>query len=218
MLSARLVQLEAQLLVLRKAFLPSRLSPVGVYKNPERVSIQALGFRILCTAEIEHYVEERSIEVAKTALASWKARKHISPTILNASLFSGGPFPTPPDTVHPAPADQKDWDDLVSPNQRIERSVSNYIRYVLKENHGVREKNLMKMLVPLGLDLRAQDQTLISRLDNLGSLRGDAAHLSTRQAVRVGVDPATELGRIKDLRDGLRLLDGSISELLEGAR
>jgi hypothetical protein len=205
-------------MVLRRAYLPWKLSPTGVYKNPERVSIHSLGYRILSTAEIEHFIEDRCVEVAKTALASWRARRHLSQTILHLAAFSGMRFPPPPDTVNPTPGFQKDWDDLVSPNHRIDRCVSHYVRYVTKENNGVREKNLMKMLVPLGIDPRMVDQTFISRLDNLASLRGDAAHLSTRHAVRIGVDPATELKRVTDLKTGLRAVDATIDALLLAAR
>lgn len=213
MSSQRFESLKRQVKALRKHFLPSRLSRTGYYQNPERVSTRALAFRLMCHAEVESYLEDRCVEVAKRALAHWKAGGY-SATISCIALFSGQTFPVPPNTVHPAARDQKDWDDLVSPKQRIERAVTSYIQSVKKKNHGVREANLTALLIPIGLDLRNISHDLISRLDSFGQNRGEVAHQSANKFIVQGVDPADELNEVRKILKLLVSLDSALDDLV----
>lgn len=197
--------------------LPARLSPTGTYARPERVSVHALGFRILCVAEIEHYLEDRCVQIAKTALDAWKTKGHFSPSLQSLTVFTTIKYESPPAYLTPKPKDQKDWDNLVSPIKRIERAVNDYLDFVREENHGIREKNLLALLVPIGIDLRRIDQTLLDRMDALGSKRGDAAHNSCAKAVRSGVDPAVEKKSIDEVVAGILDLDSRLEALLSAA-
>lgn len=92
------------------------------------------------------------------------------------------------------------------------------MNFASRENNGIREKNLLALLLPIGVDLRTVDPLLIGRLDDLGSRRGAAAHLSISRAVRTGVDPANELAEIKHIRAGLAAVDALLDSLLADAR
>ena len=210
--------MEQQLQQLRRHMLPWRFSSTGSYHQPDRVSVRALAYRVLCAAEIEHYLEDRCAEIAKTALDSWKTRAATSNSLVSLAMFSGIKLESPPPYLNPRPKDQRDWDDLVSPAQRIERCIDKYVDFATKENHGIREKNLLALLLPVGVDLRNVDPALITRMDAFGAMRGDAAHLSTLRAIRVGVDPADELKEVTAIRDGLVDVDAKLDELLAAAK
>lgn len=212
--SARYQALVVQTSALRRHLLPKQFSPTGSYIRPDRVSAHALSFRILCVAEIENYLEDRCAEIAKTALDSWRTRQHFSRSLQSLTVFTGIRYDSLPDYLQAKPNDQKDWDNLISPVKRIEKAVDDYIRFVQSKNHGIREKNLIAMLIPLGLDLRTVDRTLLDRMDGLGSRRGDAAHTSCAKALKVGVDPALEKKEIDLVISAIRDLDLALDGLL----
>jgi hypothetical protein len=81
----------------------------------------------------------------------------------------------------------------------------------LKNNHGVRIKNLQRILVPAGIDLSNLDQTWLTTLDNFGEQRGAIAHNAAR--VTEAIDPKTEHQRIINLLNGLRDLDEMLEQL-----
>lgn len=215
--SPRYLALRTQISTLRRHLLPKTFSPTGSYASPDRVSAHSLGFRILCVAEIENYLEDRCAEIAKTALESWRARKHFSPSLQSLTVFTGIKYDSLPSYMVPKAKDQKDWDNLVSPRKRIEKAVSEYIQFVQSENHGIREKNLITLLIPIGLDLRNLDRTLLDRMDGLGSRRGDAAHTSCAKALKIGVDPAAEKKEIDVVLKGMENLDVQLEALLQAA-
>jgi hypothetical protein len=212
--SPRYVALSAQISALRRHLLPKKLSPTGNYVRPDRVSVHSLSFRILCVAEIENYLEDRCAEIAKTALNSWRTNRHFSPPLQSLTVFTDVKYDALPDYMIPKPKDQKDWDNLVSPAKRIEKAVSEYLTFVQSGNNGIREKNLIGLLIPVGLDLRAVDRTLLDRMDALGSRRGDAAHTSCAKALKIGVDPAAEKTDIETVLEGLADVDARLDGLL----
>lgn len=87
-LSQRYLAMDAQISTLRRHLVPKRLSPTGNYARSDRVSVHSLGFRILCVAEIENYLEDRCAEIAKTALDSWRSRAHFSPSLQSLTVFT----------------------------------------------------------------------------------------------------------------------------------
>lgn len=215
--SQRYQTLRTQIAALRRHLLPQKFSPTGSYVRPDRVSAHALSFRILSVAEIESYLEDRCAEIAKTALDSWRSKSHFCSTLQAITVFSSIRFDALPDYLVAKPADQKDWDNLVSPIKRIEKAADEYLKYIQVKNHGIREKNLIALLIPIGLDLRTVDQTLLDRMDTLGSRRGDAAHTSCAKALRIGVDPEVELKEIRYIIEGIVDLDVRLDLLLTAA-
>jgi hypothetical protein len=215
--SVRYEVLVQQISTLRRHFLPALLSPTGTYHRPDRVSANALGFRILSVAEIESYIEDRCIQIAKAAQDSWKTSQTYSLPLQNITVFSPVKYDPPAPYIVPKPKDQKDWDNLLSSSKRIERAVGDYIYQVEEENHGIKERNLLSMLTPVGIDLRLLDPTFINRIDALGGKRGDAAHSSCSKALKVGVDPRAELKDVEDVLRDLLDLDGRLDIILASA-
>lgn len=217
MVSPRLLELNSQIATLRRNFLPARFSPVGIYGNPTRVSARTLAYRVLAHAEIEHYLEDRCLEVAQNARNHWVAGG-FSRVIGCIALFSGIAFQQPPDSINRPPKVQKDWNDLVAPNGRIEAAFSQYVYFAKEKNHGIREANLASLLIPLGIDVLKIDPDLVSRLDAFGKKRGSAAHTSMVGAVKQGVDPKAEFSEVGFITQKLISLDFEFDNLISGLK
>lgn len=213
MASTRFDQLVEQLEWLRRHLLPYKFDPTGSYHFADKVIIRASAYRLLCHAEFESYVESRAIEIAQRALDRWKSENRHSAPLSSLIAFSDVRLPKPPDYVEKRPKDQKDWDDLVAPQKRIERIVAAYLEFVENDNHGIREKNLTKLLIPIGVDLRKMKATDLATIDDFGRKRGNTAHTSASAYVKSGVDPKTEFDRVDAVLKSFRKIDDLVSEI-----
>lgn len=216
--SPRLVKLNASIKELRRLLLPGRFDPTGSYGQADKVRARALSFRVLGHAELESYFEDRAVEVATAALTAWKQHKHVSSITMHLLAFSGREMHSPPDTLE-APTDnkKKTWPEFIDISYRFERSVADFIRRVTKENHGIKERNIMSMMLPIGVHHSSCDQLLMTNLDQFGEARGLVAHNSTAAYVTQSVDPKDEYARLKSLVEDLRPLDQVLTGLLKTA-
>ena len=86
-----------------------------------------------------------------------------------------------------------------------EKAFAKYYKQV-KDNNGVKEKNLLALFMPLGLPSSAVNATLLPNLDGFGSDRGTHAHHAA-SAVVTPLDPETEYKRVKNVLADLLDLD-----------
>ena len=95
-----------------------------------------------------------------------------------------------------------------SPQKLADASVKLFQKYykVIKDNNGIKEKNVLTLFGPLGVPASALGSTLLPNLDTLGSLRGSHAHESAKGVASV-LDPETEFKRVTDLVTELGILD-----------
>jgi hypothetical protein len=216
MASERFDQLESQLNLLKEHLLPLELDPTGQYAEQEKVETAALGYRVLCHAEFESYFEDRAIEVTDRARAAWQASGFVSRPVLCVLAFSGREMTTPPDTLHP-PSDnkRKAWPALVDISEKIAPALTSFFRYIRFDNHGIKEKNLLAMLLPIGIKPDSLDPIFLTEMESFGSLRGIAAHSSSRQGARQAVDPSAELRRIQMILSGASKIDELIDGVLQ---
>lgn len=86
----------------------------------------------------------------------------------------------------------------------------------VKKNHGIKEKNLLKLLLPVGVEADSLDQTWLATMNSFGERRGEAAHRSTgSHRATQQVNPKDELKIVKSLiRDGLKVIDRTIDSLI----
>jgi len=178
--------------------------------------MRALSFRVLAHAEIETYFEERAIEIGKTAWSSWKTTRHSSCVILHLLGYSGLTSSIPPGSLQAPPnKNGRKWsDEETSIKDRLERSVTKYIYEVSHNNHGIREKNVLSIVLPLGFDVAKCDQLTLTTLDQFGSERGAAAHSSALGAVTQLVDPQNEFTKVRSIVDELIPFDAEFDRLL----
>ena len=159
-----------RLLVLRKALLPPKFSPTGNYKN--QTYEKARAYKVLTHAEFEYYFEEISYTIAKNAYNKWKDHNIASPPLLALCVYYSGSYSPIPD--------RKDGnlsgEDI---NKRVKDAFTDYASRVKSKNHGIKESNVLQLLLPIGLEASKLDNDLLIALNNYSASRGEIAH-STR--------------------------------------
>jgi len=206
--SERFQDLKRQIAQLRKLFLPRQFDSTGTYRSPERVAARAIAFRVLAHAELETYFEDRVISIAKKALAAWESDRRVSSVTVHLMGYSEVSLSLPPETLRAASKNvERGWhNERITLNSRVSNCVSTYVHRVMKENHGVKEKNVLAMLLPIGFDVAKMDELLLANLNQFGEARGQAAH-SSRLTVTVHSDPKDEYEKVKRLLSDLECVD-----------
>ena len=217
--SARYLELDHRIKQLKRLLLPSKFDPTGSYKDSLRVTTRALSFRVLSHAEVETYLEDRAIEIATTALQSWKESKFVSVVTFHMLGFGGVETGRPPQTLE-APVEQKikDWPSKVFIDDRFGRCVSSFCHRVTKENHGVKEKNIVDMLIPLGFDMGLCDAVFLQKMSSFGDARGSVAHSSGKAHIKKATDPKDEYFVLTDILVSLLPIDEEFDRLLYASK
>lgn len=212
--STRYDTLKERVEALRNHLLPLPFEATGTYADEALVRTRTLSFRVLAHAELETYIEDRVVEIAKAAWKRWEGERHVTAPLLHLVGFCGLALQAPPDTLAAPNQNQaKSWSDRIDVNERLKDIVQRYVRMVTLENHGIREPNLMAMLLPIGLRPFAIDPVFVDRLDDFGRSRGEAAHGSSI-AVQQSPDPKSEYDDVHVLLAELVKLDGRLNDLL----
>lgn len=198
---------------LRRHLLPQAFSPTGAYR--ERVFTGVVAFRVLCHAEIEEYFEIRTVEIAKSAFSQYRNTGKVSLPAIALMSFSGREHRLPPHTIDPPdPSMRKTWLSEVELKQRLNDCTAAFIRRVSQENHGVRERNIVSMLLPVGIESSSIDRVFLSEIDNFGSIRGEYAHKSPSVHTLKKPDPKDELLKIRNLLELILPIDKHLDHLL----
>ena len=90
----------------------------------------------------------------------------------------------------------------------VDVAFRQYIQ-IHERNHGVREANLKRLILPIGVRKDDLDQTWIVNLEEFGKRRGELAHKTAK--VQQQIDPKAELDTVKELVIGLKMLDKLVS-------
>ena len=196
---------------LRAALLPRAFDPTGTYRNSRQVHLRTASFRVLAHAEIESFIEERASELFGLAWDLWHQHREPSLALTCLISFSGVTTATPPESL--VPPDQKTYVDVAVPLQK----ANNVWRRALNSNHGVKEKNVLALLLPIGIAPSALDQTLLNDLNSFGQLRGEVAH-SSATSVTTLFDPKTEFDRVTMLVASLLTLDETMEDQIRQLR
>lgn len=216
MTSGRFQTLETRVKDLRRLLLPAKFDPTGTYADAERVSTRAVSFRVLVHAEIEAYLEDRVLEIIKTAKAAWETDRHVSVVTIHLLGFSGVNMDRPPETLTTTEANKmKDWHTKVVIDDRFSVCATDLYRRISKENHGIKEKHILAMFIPVGFDMAKCDDAFLQAMNAFGDDRGLVAH--TSGVVRQAVDPRDEYNRVMALTKALELIDTELDRLLAAA-
>ena len=198
--SKRLVDLDREIEALRRQFLPDPFDPLGTYADSTRVQAHTRAFLVLSHAEMESYLEGWAKEIARAAELAWTSKGKVT-TPFAFLLATLAERIEPPSTLLVANA--KD-----SPQRFAEAAAKLFAKYYkqIKDNNGVKEKNVLALFAPLGIPASALGTTLLPNLDAFGAVRGAHAHQSA-QAVRSVLDPETEHIRVLGLLGDVATLD-----------
>lgn len=208
--STRYVELRRALTKLRRHLLPRRFDPTGAYRAKASVHIRAVSFRMLIHAEIESFLEGRASDLAGAAMAVWNSRRIASDVTVGMLAFGGIETARPPGRLGGDSNNQKAYEDLDVAFQR----ANNVWRHELKNNHGVKEANVLNLFLPLGIQPTSLDSTLLADLSSYGALRGEVAHASSLSAATLA-DPKTEFDKARQLIDDLRKLDDAVAAAIK---
>lgn len=206
--SVRFRELVRRLEKLRRNLLPGKFSPTGSYS--ERQLDRARGYRLLAHAEIEAFIEDITLATAKGCVASWVKTKRASHALLCliAHYHSGfdddeeGLQPKFPETSRPKTKD--------AIQEIVQIALKQYIT-IHDNNHGVREKNIKRLLLPVGVKKEDIDPTWLTNIDEFGKQRGELAHKTIK--VHQEIDPKGELNTISDLLVGLDAIDKAVRSI-----
>ena len=192
--------LRSRIRQLRDHFLPRYFDPTGSY-SPRQYD-RARAFRLLAHAEIEWYLELVSFETANKAYDAWQVRGLITEPLVSMVAYTESPLGKVPETKS-----STGQADLVT---RIERSRNSITSYSKSRNNGIRERNILRLLLPVGIREAEIDSTWLATIDSFGKDRGETAHHSGR--VSNPPDPQNEFDKVTQIVDGLVDIDQKLLE------
>jgi hypothetical protein len=185
--------LESRVEFLRKNFLNFDDIESPQPENQDKLK----SFKLLVHAEVESYLENIVNDMISINKKQWKKKK-ITPSLYYLILFSSAKF-----------GGEKKIADL-SVKKRIDNNIASF-EALISQNNGIKEKNLMKLFIPLGIDFQSLDQSWISTIDSYGSSRGDIAHKS--YSVQVQLDKTSEGKNVTIILEGIKELDIKVQKL-----
>lgn len=199
-MSRRLVSLKREVSLLRKQFLPDPFDHLGVYPDTERVQAHTRAFLVLSHAEIESYLEDWAKEIARASEDVWTKSQRVAVPLAFLLNWCDERLGVP-ETLAAAGAriGQQRLDEVI-------RALFPIYYKRIKDNNGVKEKNVLSLFSPLGITASAFAGTLLPNLDDLGSRRGTHAHHSGR-SVASPLDPETEFKRLETILADLEPLE-----------
>lgn len=193
--SVRFRTLTRELNRLKKQFIP-KINPTGSYSN--RQLALTLAYRVLVHAEIEAYLEDRVWEVVLNAKKNWDSHGKTCRTLICLLAFSGQMMEVPPDTLSPTKGTKKVLEGKIKINKKIDSAIENFKR-VIDHNHGIKEANILALLVPIGIDSGDLAPDWLATMNTFGEERGIVAHTSATSTTIQAPDPATELRRVEQI-------------------
>ena len=202
---------------LRNHLLPRTFNPVGAYAL--RWHDRAAGYRLLAHAEIQSFIESmvrdaltRCVESAKTNAVG------LSTDWLFTCYNQTEHFKNLEKTVFKS-AQQYAIVIVDTGNfaNHIEGIAREFITKVINRNNGIREANILRLLIPVGVPLAVIESAVqgswLQKIDEFGEERGKTAHRSARdRSARVNnlVDPKTEYETVQVILEGIKLIYAEI--------
>lgn len=142
----------------------NQLDDEEIFNNIEKYQITAKAYVLLVHAELEKYFEILSVMIAKDSFFEFDIHKN--PTLPLLSLASTNLYVI---------KGYKNKDSDIDFKTRVKGFFTRYIALV-KENNGIKAKNVSELFWMLGLSKDAIGDDLLSLLDSYGIKRGAIAH------------------------------------------
>ncbi|MBK6043068.1 HEPN domain-containing protein [Streptomyces sp. MBT55] len=199
--SARYRTLSRRVTELRRNLLPREFSALGLYS--ERVYERTRAFRVLTHAEFEAFIEDRAIEVIQNAHSAWSEGGEIRPSLLSLMAHREGTTGIPDSISNLTDRTQK----FPTLSARIAAEKQAYSTYIKKKNHGIKERNLLRILLPLGVTREEFDTAWLNATESWATARGEIAHTSASGKIQVQINPRSELGTVQQILTGFKHVD-----------
>ncbi len=201
--SARFRALTQRIQQLEKRFLPRSVSPTGVYSDRQLDLVR--GYRLLAHAEIEAYLEDKARAVANNSIAMFRADgkpRHVLMSLLAFHFIQTEMSEKRIKEIHVG--------SISHLTDAIGQAGSSFNR-MIAINHGIREVNILRLLLPVGFACTEVDAAWLSTVDSFGASRGETAHTSFRAQQQL--DPQNEKNTVAQILAGLRLIDEQFGQL-----
>lgn len=191
---------------LREHLLPEKFDPTGTYDDG--VHERARAFRVLVHAEFEAFIEDRVEEIAQDRFLVWQSNRVTSRCIVSMVAY------------HVVAQSVNDPTSIINPPQkasplvhdRVEQAKNSLINYAKRINNGIKEDNLLRLLMPLGLEGHEFDTTWLASITSWATVRGDHAHQSTVK-IQGKLDPRSEYFAALDLLNGFEKIDEALNSV-----
>jgi len=166
----------------------------------------ALAFRVLASAHLEDYAEQRCREVARAGIERLQRSQpsRAGRGVVNWFVVTGN------GQRGATPLDPQDFTSA----ERLKEALNAYVKSVAS-THGIGGRNLRHLVVRLGVYEADLDQQLFDALDALAASRGQAAHLRVRRA-RSMTEPEVEWKTVEGVLPLLEQLDEALTRLVAG--
>jgi hypothetical protein len=174
--------------------LPASFSLTGSYSPKQQDHTKA--YLLLAHAELEAFFEDRARNRVDLALAQWQRNGLCTPVLSRLLIF------------HHA----VERDEIGALSSHAVTKAINYFLDKLDKNHGIKEKHLLAILLPLGISHGELDSRLVAACNQLAQKRGQFAHASFKTHQQI--DPKTERDNIRNnIIPELKKLDIKIKKL-----
>ncbi len=205
--SVRYKALQARLTELRRHLLPQVIDPTAAYST--RQIDRVFAYRLLAHAELEHCLEQLVTAAVAGAWAGYKVDRKPRTCLMALVAYYEGELGGPPKTLQPPPAPKG---RLIHLDDRINKAREHHVNFVIRQNHGMAERNVLRLLMPVGLGVQELDPAWLSEADAFSAARGTTAHQTGR--IQQVPDPGTELVIVRRVADGMRAIDARLTALL----
>lgn len=178
-------------------------SPTGTYTARQLDRVR--GYRLLVHAEFEAFLEDRVRQVANDVLSKWSTDKKLRPCLMSlVSFYLRQEVVSHKQLKDEYAGAKKRIDDaLKEANQTFNKAVT--------QNNGVRERDILRLLFPVGLKNTEIDGLWLSTIDSFGANRGEVAHTSIK--THQPLDPKNEFETVKRILEGLKDIDSVLTKL-----
>ena len=199
--SIKFCDLRDRIRELRSHLLPSTFDATGSYTDPQIDRTRA--FRLLAHAEIESYLEDVVFDTANEAFRAWTDHGVTTMPLVAMVAYVErhlGQVPTGFNI-------ERETDLTV----RVKKSRDSFNTYTKTRNHGIRERDILRLLLPVGIAVKDIDPTWLATTNSFGSDRGVTAHRSKQ--VYSPPDPKNEYDIVTQIIEGLSDIDERLLEL-----
>jgi hypothetical protein len=198
MLDSRdLVALKANLLTLKTCFIVER-DDYSAYTPDDQ--LKSVGFRLLASASVEHYVEDRCLAVARTGTLRYKKSQ---PSATGRALTI---WYLAKKLKRSIPLRDS---EVLSHVDLIDDALQSYTNTV-KGSHGIDASDLRNLVLPLGVPDSSVPEALYDQLKSWADSRNPASH---RRLPKPQSEPVAEWKQVESL---VKLLT-SVDHALESA-
>jgi hypothetical protein len=182
--------------------LPAQFEPTGSYSP--RVFDRTRGYRLLAHAEIEACLEDLVTSLINDAYSEWLLDRQPRQSLFALLAYHEGTLGPVPDAISSTGSSARPL------RARVKDARDAYVTRV-RRNNGIRERDVLRLLLPVGVLESELDSAWLQEIDAFGEARGDAAHQALR--TQQPPDPATEYEVVCDVVAGLRKIDARLTAL-----